>query len=274
MESCRRQTALLNAVRRLSLVVLLSVFALGSAGCAPSAAPTNGNAQTPVTNTAAAPTESGQSTFGRVAMRLQMKYAENRTATGGVAFAIATGDGTIVLTSAHIVATMSRGKTLTSVSILDGGTREPVCEVLGVVFAGTAFEGYDYSKDVTALAVRGLPESVRRLELATERPKVGDRVTVLAIPADGSSGQVAIEGVVRVATSLRHEIDVPAGTNGRGFAGAPIVSNENGRVVGVTQAVTAKSGQPFIIATPAEAFAGRIPAGRVTPLPITAWTGR
>jgi hypothetical protein len=58
--------------------------------------------------------DTGEQAYGRAAMRLQIKYTPERTVTGGVAFAVDAPGGPIVITSAHIVATMSKGKKLES----------------------------------------------------------------------------------------------------------------------------------------------------------------
>lgn len=267
-----RLRAILQTPRTGALVTALSMF--GVVGCAPAPeTATNGSALTnEATN--AAPADTGELTYGRAAMRLQIKYTPQRLVTGGVAFAVDAPGGPIVLTSAHIVATMSKGKKLESVAIVDGVTREPLCTMLGVVWAGSTFVGFDLSKDVTALAVEGLSPSVTRLKLAVDRPRVGAHVRILGIPSDGSTAQVAIDGVVTVATSLRHEVDIDPSVKGRGLAGSPIVLVETGQVIGVVQAVTAKQGRAFIMATPTEAFLRNIPTTKPVPQPITVWTGQ
>jgi hypothetical protein len=255
----------------------MSMAAMVIAGVAcstPREAGNAGNASNSAAATNAAPVvDTGEQAYGRAAMRLQIKYTPERTVTGGVAFAVDAPGGPIVITSAHIVATMSKGKKLDSVAIVDGVTREPLCKTLGVVWAGTAFEGFDFSKDITALAVDGLPDSVTRLRIATDRPALGARVRILGVPSDGSSAQIAIDGVVTVATSVRYEIDIDPSVKGRGLAGAAIVLVDTGQVVGVVQAVTAKQGRAFVIATPAEAFLKLLPASKPVVRPISVWTG-
>ena len=278
MESRRTETHDLAPVRRSGLASIAQAIILAFAvACSTPSEPGNGNGNASSTNASATNTapvvDTGEHTYGRAAMRLQIKYTPERTVTGGVAFAVDTPGGLVVITSAHIVATMSKGKKLESVAIVDGVTREPLCKTLGVIWAGKAFEGFDYSKDVTALAVDGLPESVARLKLATERPKLGARVRILGIPSDGSSAQIAIEGVVTVATSLRHEVDIDMSTKGRGLAGSAIVLVDTGQVVGVVQAVTAKQGRAFVIATPTEAFLKLLPTAKPEVQPISTWTG-
>lgn len=250
---------------------LVILFSIGCSSGSPSS--TNGSGNGNAATNAAPVVDTGEATYGRAAMRLQMKYLPQRTVTGGVAFAVDAPGGPIVLTSAHIVATMSKGKKLESVSIVDGVSREPLCRTLGVVWAGSAFVGFDYSKDVTALAVDGLSPAVARLKLATARPAIGARVRILGVPSDGSSSQVAIDGIVTVATSLRHEVDIDPNVKGRGLAGSPIVLVETGEVVGIVQAVTAKQGRAFVIATPTEAFIRNVPASKPSAQPITTWTG-
>lgn len=277
MEIKRTETRAIERARELvALASVLAVLLVSSAACTTATEPvsqTNANGTTS-TNSSVQPADTGEQAYGRAAMRLQIKYNPERTVTGGVAFAIDAPGGPIVLTSAHIIATMGKGKKLESVSIVDGVTREPVCKTLGVVWAGKTFEGFDFSKDVTALAVEGLPESIVRLELATERPPVGTRVRILGIPSDGSTTQVSIEGVVTVATSLRHEIDIDPAVKGRGLAGSPIVVEATGQVIGIVQAVTAKQGRAFVIATPAEAVLRLVPTAKPVVQPISVWTGQ
>ncbi len=277
MEIKRTETRAIDRARELvALASVLAVLLVSSAACTTATEPvsqTNANGTTS-TNSSVQPADTGEQAYGRAAMRLQIKYNPERTVTGGVAFAIDAPGGPIVLTSAHIIATMGKGKKLESVSIVDGVTREPVCKTLGVVWAGKTFEGFDFSKDVTALAVEGLPESIVRLELATERPPVGTRVRILGIPSDGSTTQVSIEGVVTVATSLRHEIDIDPAVKGRGLAGSPIVVEATGQVIGIVQAVTAKQGRAFVIATPAEAVLRLVPTAKPVVQPISVWTGQ
>ncbi len=277
MEIKRTETRAIDRARELvALASVLAVLLVSSAACTTATEPvsqTNANGTTS-TNSSVQPADTGEQAYGRAAMRLQIKYNPERTVTGGVAFAIDAPGGPIVLTSAHIIATMGKGKKLESVSIVDGVTREPVCKTLGVVWAGKTFEGFDFSKDVTALAVEGLPESSVRLELATERPPVGTRVRILGIPSDGSTTQVSIEGVVTVATSLRHEIDIDPAVKGRGLAGSPIVVEATGQVIGIVQAVTAKQGRAFVIATPAEAVLRLVPTAKPVVQPISVWTGQ
>lgn len=274
-----RDVSFIARVRRRSLRSSLSAAAFASvaslllvSACA--TAPVVPNGQT-AANNAAEPvgTDTGESTYGRAAMRLQIKYLPQRTVTGGVAFAVDAPGGPIVITSAHLVATMSKGKKLESVAIVDGVTREPLCKTLGVIWAGTSFMGFDYSKDVTALAVEGLPDSIARLKLATVRPQLGARVRILGIPSDGSTTQFVIDGVVTVATSLRHEVDIAGTVKGRGLAGSPIVLVDTGQVVGIVQAVTAKQGRAFVIATPTEAFIKLLPTAKPEVQPIKTWTG-
>ena len=278
MEIKRTETRAIDRAReRMALTAVLAYLLVTSVSCTTGTEPapqTNANENSTATNTAAQQADTGEQAYGRAAMRLQIKYIPKRTVTGGVAFAIDAPGGPIVLTSAHIIATMGNGKKLESVSIVDGVTREPVCKTLGVVWAGKTFEGFDFSKDVTALAVEDLPESIVRLKLATDRPAIGTRVRILGIPSDGSTTQVSIEGVVTVATSLRHEIDIDPTVKGRGLAGSPIVLEATGQVIGIVQAVTAKQGRAFVIATPAEAILRLVPTAKPEIQPISVWTGQ
>ncbi len=276
MDLKRTGTRDLPGSRRAGLLGLLmaAIFIAGVACSTPREAGNVGNVSNSTAATNAAPVvDTGEQAHGRAAMRLQIKYTPERTVTGGVAFAVDAPGGPIVITSAHIVATMGKGKKLESVTIVDGVTREPLCRTLGVVWAGTSFEGFDFSKDVTALAVDGLPDSVSRLRLSADRPALGARVHILGIPSDGSTSQIAIDGVVTVATSVRYEVDIDPSVKGRGLAGSAIVLVDTGQVIGVVQAVTAKQGRAFVIATPAEAFLKLLPASKPAVQPISVWTG-
>lgn len=276
MEFTRTGTRDLAGHRRAGLAsVWIAAILIAGTACSPSPETANtSNASNSAIATNTAPVvDTGEQAYGRAAMRLQIKYTPERTVTGGVAFAVDAPGGPIVITSAHIVATMSKGKKLESVAIVDGVTREPLCRTLGVVWAGTAFEGYDFSKDVTALAVDGLPDSVSRLRLAADRPALGAKVRILGVPSDGSSAQIAIDGVVTVATSVRYEIDIDPAVKGRGLAGSAIVLVDSGQVIGVVQAVTAKQGRAFVIATPSEAFLKLLPTAKPAVQPISVWTG-
>jgi hypothetical protein len=125
---------------------------------------------------------------------------------------------------------------------------------------GTA--GASFADDFHLYALEAPPEGVRALELSTRPPRPGESVQLLGAPADASADEVALPGVVASVTALRVEVDLDERRDLSGWGGAPVVSAESGLVVGIVQAVRARSGGLTVVAGPV----GRIAAALAAPL--------
>jgi hypothetical protein len=90
--------------------------------------------------------------------------------------------------------------------------------------------------DYVIYALDAAPKGVRLLELDPEPTVPEARVRILGVPSGSQSDQTELFGRVAEVSPSRIEVDLDVGDDLRGWGGAPVVSQDTGRVIGVLQA--------------------------------------
>src|SRR5512134_3057824 len=90
--------------------------------------------------------------------------------------------------------------------------------------------------DYVVYALDAAPKGVRLLELDPEPVTPETRVRILGIPASGQREQIELSGRVAEVSPSRIEVDLDVGDDLKGWGGAPVVSQDSGRVIGMLQA--------------------------------------
>jgi hypothetical protein len=108
--------------------------------------------------------------------------------------------------------------------------------------------------DFFVYALESPPRGIRTLELATDRMladlTTGSAVRILGIPAAGDADEIEVRGEVQKASSTRIEVDLAENIDLRGWGGAPVVSAQTGRVIGIVQGGALKGSTPRITVGP------------------------
>lgn len=115
---------------------------------------------------------------------------------------------------------------------------------------GIAFSapGGSLRTDLVVFALDAPPRGVRVLEPG--EPRKGMRVRILGIPAAEPIDEQAIAGRIDAADEDALEVEVEGFHDLRGWGGAPIVADEDGRVVGFLQGAQLDGRDLRVIATP------------------------
>lgn len=127
-------------------------------------------------------------------------------------------------------------------------------------------------RDDFVLFALDLPlDGVRVLEADPRpRPEPGERVRILGVPATIPRDEDDIFGRVLEVDATRLEIELDVTYDLRGWGGAPVLTQEGGRVVGILQAAWPEGATLRVAATPieavTEALAGALGGGRGRPL--------
>jgi hypothetical protein len=178
------------------------------------------------------------------------RYGAGLGLASGTVFFLATEAGTVAVGAAH---SFERERLTTSgiVRFERAHTRQRAADATRVLVGpGLPFsaEGGSLRTDLVVFALDAPPNGIRVLAAGEARKRMS--VAVLGIPASISSDETRAPGRVRKVDDASLEVDLDEFTDVRGWGGAPIVSEEDGRVVGVVQAVQPDGRTMRILATP------------------------
>jgi hypothetical protein len=90
--------------------------------------------------------------------------------------------------------------------------------------------------DYVVYALDAAPKGVRLLELDSEPVTPEMRVRILGVPTGADRDQTELFGRVAEVSPSRIEVDLEVGDDLRGWGGAPVLSQDTGRVIGILQA--------------------------------------
>jgi hypothetical protein len=160
--------------------------------------------------------------------------------------------GVIAIGTAH---TLDRREVAAAgeVEFLVGNSTQSVARSRGYwVPPGVPFSanGATFRDDFVVYSLRSAPTAVRTLKIDSEPIERRSRVRILGIPIGDSEPSVEVKGVVAKVSMDRIEIDLDQPTSLRGWGGAPVVSQDTGRVVGIVQAADPNRDVPRITAAP------------------------
>jgi hypothetical protein len=101
--------------------------------------------------------------------------------------------------------------------------------------------GASLSDDILVFALDAAPRGVRVLEIDERPAKLDERVQIIGLPAQLPQGEAprdedALFGTVAVATPERIAVDLDTKSDLRGWGGAPVLSYDKRRVIGLLQA--------------------------------------
>ncbi|HEY8493543.1 MAG TPA: VWA domain-containing protein [Myxococcota bacterium] len=108
-------------------------------------------------------------------------------------------------------------------------------------------------RDDLALFVLDVPLTGVRTLRAGAPAREGERVALLGVPTNQPRDEIALQGRVRAASAAQLEIELDETADLRGWGGGPIVSAEDGRVVGVLQAASPQGKKLRLAASPIDA---------------------
>lgn len=182
----------------------------------------------------------------------------------GTAFFLRAGDspGTVAVTAAHWVdlTALSRAKELRFV--LGGSGREVAKSTRFYAAPGTSLKspGGDLLEDHMVFALNRAPIGVRILQPSGASPSslVGQRVRVMGIPAAERRDQEVISGKVVRAGSSRIEVELDGPEDIQGWGGAPVLSDADGKVIGILLAAWPSHGQLRLGVAPIASVLGAI----------------
>jgi len=189
---------------------------------------------------------------------------ETASAEGGVVFFLRTGrgGGVAAVGAAHSLP-LERVVKAGGIALDLPRSGRPVAMARGFLAPpgrpyGSA--GASFADDFHVYALAAPPDGVRALELASGPVRPGASVLLLGIPAAGPADELALPGIVAGVTALRLEVDLDERRDLSGWGGAPVVSAESGRVVGILQAVRTRSGGLTLVAGPVDRLAAALRA--------------
>ena len=113
--------------------------------------------------------------------------------------------------------------------------------------------------DYLVFALDAQPRGVRILEI-DPRPLVatGERVQILGVPASIPQDEDDLFGTVASASAEKIEVDLDAKADLRGWGGAPVLSYDSRKVIGMLQAAQPKGGTLRLSVSPVEAIVSAI----------------
>ncbi len=139
------------------------------------------------------------------------------------------------------------------VSFTLGNSGQPVAQSAGfLVPPGRPFTepGATLLDDYVAYALDAAPAQVRVLESEPELPAQGAKVRIFGIPVEGRRDEQQIFGRVSEVRPTRIEVELEQKENLGGWGGAPVVSEETGRVIGMLQAYWPQEDTPRVSVSP------------------------
>ena len=122
--------------------------------------------------------------------------------------------------------------------------------------------GSSLDEDFLVFKLAAPPVSVRVLDAAPRLPVRGDRVRLLGIPGEIPADEDDLFGTVARATPERIEVDLDIRADLRGWGGAPLLREDDDRVVGILEAAWPEEGRLRVAAAPV----GAVLAALDTPL--------
>jgi len=172
----------------------------------------------------------------------------------GIVFFVATNStaGIAAIGTAHTLdrqALAAAGE----VEFLLGNSAQPVARSHGfLVPPGIPFAtpGATLRGDYVVFSLDAAPTSVRTLKIDPDPIERKARVRILGIPIGASEPTSEVGGVVAKVSNDRIEIDLDRPVSLRGWGGAPVLSMQTGRVVGVVQAADPNRDVPRVMAAP------------------------
>lgn len=173
------------------------------------------------------------------------RYADGQGIAGGTVFFLDAASGPVAV---GVARSFHRRALAASPEITFelGRTRERVA-ASSRLLAGPSSGSSPYD-DLIVFALDAPPAGVRVLRPGTARARA--KVRVLGIPGLAPGDQDALAGRVRAASDPRLEIELDAWYDLRGWAGAPIVAEDGGDVLGLVQAVEPAGRKLRVLATP------------------------
>jgi len=174
--------------------------------------------------------------------------------SGGTAFFLENGPGVVAVGAAHSF-DLSNLARASEVSFELGTSKHRVARSNRLLTApGQAFSAPDGTLrgDFILFAIDAPPQEVRVLRPGGPA-KNGQRVQLLGIPTAIPRDEDDIFGTVRAADASRVEVELDVAYDLRGWGGAPIVSHDDGRVIGVLEAAWPSGKTLRVAAAPIDA---------------------
>jgi len=174
--------------------------------------------------------------------------------TGGTVFFLETGAGVAAVGAAHSI-DLAELAAAQEVSFELGTTKHRAARSNRLLTApGVAFTtpGAALRDDYIVFALDAPPQEVRVLH-AGAPARSGERVQLFGIPTAIPRDEDDIFGTVRSVDANRVEVELDVAYDLRGWGGAPIVSHDDGRVVGVLEAAWPSGKTLRVAAAPIEA---------------------
>jgi hypothetical protein len=190
--------------------------------------------------------------------------------SAGTVFFLETPSGVVAVGAAHSfdLARLARAE---EVVFELGRTRQPVARSARLLAQpGLPFSapGGTLRDDLVLFALDAPPQHVRVLR-AGGPAREGERVVLLGIPGSIPRDEDDVFGRVRERDALRLEVELDVAVDLRGWGGAPLLSRDDGRVLGVLQAAWPSGSTLRVAASPVAAVleaAGRpLDGGRGAP---------
>lgn len=189
-------------------------------------------------------------------VRARYEGAAEVLTAGAVFFlALPEGDGTAAVGAAHSF-DLARLTQASFVDFFTGHTGKRVgISARFLVPPGRPFSdpGSSLREDFVVFRLDGPPEGARRLQAEARVPAQGERVRLLGIPLSIQADEDDIYGRVLRASETRIEIDLDVPYDLRGWGGAPVLSYETGKVIGILQAAWPTESTLRVAATPMDA---------------------
>jgi hypothetical protein len=108
--------------------------------------------------------------------------------------------------------------------------------------------------DYFVYALNSPPQGSDALELETKqnstRLHLGQAVHIRGIPTDRGDGEIQLQGRISQLTVEKIRVEFESSASLRGWGGAPVISDESGRVIGIVQANEPGSSTPTIAVAP------------------------
>jgi hypothetical protein len=104
--------------------------------------------------------------------------------------------------------------------------------------------------DYVVYALEAAPKGVRVLQLESEPVQVDARVRILGVPEGSTHDEDDLFGRVAEVSPSRIEVDLDVNEDLRGWGGAPVLSQQSGRVVGILQGYWPKGATARVSVSP------------------------
>jgi len=178
------------------------------------------------------------------------RYGAEQGLAKGTVFFLATTAGPVAVGAAH---SFDGSKLAASPELVFelGRSRAPVAtstRLLTLPGLGFAEPGGTLRSDLIVFALDAPPDLVEVLQPGPARKRM--QIDVLGVPGSVPKDQDEVPGAVRESDDEKLEIDLDSAYDLRGWGGAPIVSREDGHVVGIVQAAQPNGKTVRVLATP------------------------